>query len=1127
MLQIIMGRSGSGKTEYINNLLCSLAAKEKEKLMVIVPEQLSFETEKTFLDLLGPNKSKKIEVLTFNRIVDFIFRQVGGFSGRAIDDGGRSVLMSLAIENASEELELYKKQAHTPDFTQLMLTAVKEFKMCAISTEMILKASQKAETATLKQKLKETAIITQIYNALLEKSYVDPLDNISKMYNVLLENDIFNSYTVAIDSFSGFTAAEQLVLGQIMKQCENCYITLCTDQAEYIQKSTRFSTTNNTKRVVQNLAKKNGVGVKEPIFLTENHRAKTTTLKAVEKQVFNPQKNPVENCDDSIYLYMAKDIYSECSFVASEIRRLVMNEHYRYKDIAIVCRRDDSYQGVLDTALDSFNVSYFMDKPQDIDSKPLITFVISAFDTVHSGFSTDSIMLFLKTGFALCSKEDISLLENYAYIWSITGKQWLEPFTANPKGYANEISEEDVRLLKKLEGLRSVIITNIKEFKNNIYSGNGRQISLAVYKLLERFSVEKQIKTKAINYIKEEKTEESKEEIRIWDIFISALDQIAMLLNDTSVNSKRYCELLKTVVLGQNIAFIPRGQDQVTIGTADRVRLNKPKVTFLVGANEGEFPSIPVTAGIFNDDERKFLLSLDLPLYDTLEELSATEQFYAYTVLSSPSEKLFVTNYDFSLNGEVKYPSSILNEIKAIIPNVKIRTQQKENPYVNIYSKKQAFDVLTANWNLENVDNQKLYDYFINDENYKQLLHSVENQLNKEPAQIKNKELSKKLFKEQMHLSASQVEKFYLCSFQYFCMYGLKVRERKKAQIDSAEYGSLIHYLLEQLLKNYTVEQLSTFTDDELYKIIKQQMNEYLQTYLGGEENKNSRFIISYHRIKDTAVMLVKHIVKELSQSEFRPVDFELKIGEDIAPYILDLGDSKKVIIEGYVDRVDIYKNNNTAHIRIVDYKTGLKKFAVTDVTFGLNLQMLLYLSTIIRNGKERYNTQLSPAGVLYMPSGEAYIKVDNDENIGEQQSLRDKKYCMNGLLVDDIEIIEAMEKGGNGVYIPVKLKEEKPKKKKEQEYTPQIVIGSGKEYTVSPYQMQRIFDKIDMLITQMATNLLDGKISAVPAKGSGYDACKYCPYSKVCGYKEGMPCKEINKAIKPYETFNTESEVQ
>lgn len=100
------------------------------------------------------------------------------------------------------------------------------------------------------------------------------------------------------------------------------------------------------------------------------------------------------------------------------------------------------------------------------------------------------------------------------------------------------------------------------------------------------------------------------------------------------------------------------------MGTAGRARLNSPKVTFIIGAVQGVFPSVPSSGGVFTDNERKLLLNKGLPMSCDLSELSAQEQYSAYAALASPSEKLYVSYYTNTINGGGALPSTIVTQIQ-------------------------------------------------------------------------------------------------------------------------------------------------------------------------------------------------------------------------------------------------------------------------------------------------------------------------------------------------------------------------------------------------------------------------------------------------------------------------------
>lgn len=1130
MLQFIMGRSGSGKTAYIKEKICSLIKTERDTpVLFLVPEQQSFEMERAMLDLLGPKDCRRVEVLSFSRLIDFVFRQRGGLSGRAVDDGARSIIMSLAIEQAQDQLSLYRKQVGRPELISLMLTAVKEFKMCAVTPDRLRETAHSLQDEVLSQKLTETALIADIYQTILSQSYIDPLDGLTRLYESVLQSPFFTGYSIFADGFSGFTMQEQKVLELMVRQSALFTLALCGDAAEFSSTNDLFYTTRRTKRCIKEMAVKNGVPCLPDICLNECRRFLSSEIAYLEENIYRPGTLPCpEENGGGITVFYAKDVYDESDYIARTVRRMIIEKDLRYGDIAVICRSLDEYRGILDTTFEQYGLSYFMDKPQEITSKPLTAFILSAFEAVHTYFSAESVFRLLKTGVAGMTAEQVALLENYAFVWNISGGKWAEPFTQNPRGYADEFTEQDKKELKEAEALRRQVIFPLTEFKERIANSDGLHISKAVYRLMEAFHVSSNLKGQTKGLRARGETALADEQERLWDILIAALDQMSEILGGRYLTSKRYCELFQLVIRSAELAFIPNSLDEVTIGTADRVRLSSPKCVFVIGANESEFPHLPVAGGIFTDHERRHLISLSLPLYDGIEELSAQEKFLAYCAVSAPREELYITCCESGLTGDQKTPSSLIREVRRLFPQKPPENSRDVYWTDKLYAEKPAFDLCAEHYG-EAAAQALLEEYFGPLGQYSKKINAVKRVHERIPQAIENMTLSKKLFgADKIKLSASQVERFYQCPFQYFCRYGIRAKERKIAQIDSAEYGSLIHFLMEQILRCGTVEELAALSKEELEEKLGALTEKYLEQHFGGGDDKSKRYLAMLKRMKSSALMLISHMLTELSQSAFVPEAFELYLGEqgDVPPYEIALPGENKVVIEGYVDRVDVMRKENRAYIRVVDYKTGAKKFVLSDVLFGLNLQMLIYLHTL--TARRREGAAVSPAGVLYMPASSPVVNAERGEPAESIEEKRKKTFRMNGLLLDDLDVIKGMEPSGRGVYIPVTLKEEKPKKGKEEtmgDGTPAVLrIDKGMEYVVSKKEMDAVFSKIDELIGSMAQRLMSGDIGAVPAKGT-YDACKWCPYLFACGYQEGDPCAEVTEdknAFRAAEDINT-----
>lgn len=1088
MLYMVQGRSGTGKTAYVQNILADLAKSGDEKLLYIIPEQSSFESETAFLKLLGAGLCRNVNVMSFTRLYDMVTRSTGKISGTPIDDGVRKIMMSLALEDCVDKLDIYRRQALKPQLTELMLNAVKEFKMCGISSDDLRDKSRLTAGTDLSEKLTETALITDVYNAYISKSYIDPLDNNARLEKRLGEVRFFDGYTVAVDGFSGFTAQEQKILDLIMEQCKDFYITLCMDSSK---EDELFFTVNRTRKRILRSAQRMSLKAASPVVLSQNYRITTDGLKAVEKGIYRIGTTPFEQPVKDVTVGAAQDIFEECDYIAEQIKRLTLSGQYRYRDIAVVCRSSEKYRGILDAVFDSHGISYFMSKPQAIDVKPIILLVLSALEYALTPSDSEKLFAIAKSGLTELSDYEIAELENYAYIWGLNGKSFADEFKLNPNGYGENMTEEDKSKLASLNGSREKLITPLLNFIDSVAETKAADISEALYRLLLEYNVPNILKNNAsVNGYEIY----SDEEARLWDMLTDMLNKMVMSLGDRTVSLKRYYELFKMMVRSYDISDIPQTLDQVIIGTADSIRLSSPKAVFVIGAIDGEFPHNPVAGGIFNDAERRSLISLDLPVYDAVAELFLQEKYLVYSAVSAPSEHLYVTYYNSDLSGSPVRKSSIVSEIEKLLPNVKTDIVYTMNYIDRIYSEKTAFERYAALYRQNGAENKALSRYFDGKPEYKTKLEAMKRAADDSSFALTDGDISTALFGKEKRLSASQIENFYMCRFQYFCTYGLKLKERKAAKLDAVEFGSLTHYLLEHILKFYKENGYTRLSDEELEKLLEDLLKKYIAEYLGGEKDKSERFMYLYYRLKNSTNGLINHLTDELEQSEFKPVDFELTVGDaenGIGAYILKDDSGNEVTVRGKIDRVDLMKKEKAEYIRIIDYKTGAKEFKISDVLYGLNMQMLIYMSAILKNGDKRYGDNIHPAGILYMPSTVASVNVPPSADEKDIQKEHDKKLRMNGLVLDEPHIIQGMEEDKAGRYIPVAYDKKGGLK------------SESKNSVITAAQLNMIFDKADRKIIEMSNSLNKGDIAAIPAVGT-YDACKWCIYKPICGHKNG-----------------------
>ncbi len=1088
MLQIVMGRAGAGKTEYMRRMLADRALSGDGKCVMLVPEQYSFETEKAMLRLAGPQRANAIGIYSFTRLAETVFRKEGGVAGRRLTEGGRRIFMASAIQACQDHLELYRGACQGGRATDMMLTAVNELKMCGIGPEELFETAETLGGRSLGRKLRELGLLYGTYESLVAASFLDSRDDLTRLAHALEGSQFFAGCTVAVDSFEGFTVQELKVLGQVMRRAETVAVSLCTDGQG--DGAGLFALVDRTRSRLTRLAGEMGVPVAPPVMLTKAPRFQNENLKLVEAQLFSGERALTSGDWEGVALYQARDVFQEAEYVAATIRRLVEEKGWRYRDISIICRSPQQYYGSLDVALEKRGVPCFMSQPMRVDAEPVMRFALGAFEAVQAGFSTESLLDMLKTGISGFTAEEISGLENYAFLWRLPGSAWREPFVRHPQGFGREFTQEDRDKLEHLNALRERLMGPLRRFAAATRESTGAGISQAVFTLLQDFGMEEALPAycRALEQAGEDSL--AARQLRVWGLLMELLDQMYSILGDRGIARERYYQLLREVVSAEDVSEIPQTVDQVLFGTAEQVRQSSPKAAFLVGCTQGDFPLAPQSSGVFSDVERRELIGLDLPLGDPLEQKTIEERYLAYSVACAPSQELYIS-WPASAGGGDKQPSELVAEVQSIFPGLEPVSSLPMEYFAN--SREAAFPAYAQRFRDGTPEAGALALLFQGDGAYRGRIEALERACGQEAMRIEDPGLAQKAYGEKLFVSPTQIETYHSCPFKYFCRYGLGAKERRPAEVDVMQYGTLMHYLFEQVFRTPAQER-AAWTEEELGARVRALIDAYAQSSLGGLELLSGRQKYRLGRMARSACTLIRHVEKELAQSRFTPEYFELGLGDgrEYPPLKVEAGDGRVVTVGGTIDRADLFhRPGGGEFVRIIDYKTGTKVFRLADVLYGLNMQMLVYLAALVEDGQQ------FPAGILYMPAAEPTVSAGRGEDQGKIEKAAERQLRMSGVVLEDTEIIQAMESGAKGTFIPASLKKDG-------------TLGRGSS-TLTEGQLRMVLDYAKKLIATMGQELAHGA-AAVKPNMKNHSACRRCPYGPVCGGEFGEKDVEPDK---------------
>ena len=1095
MLHIIQGRSGSGKTTWVREKIKEVIETTNVKPLLLVPDQFSFETDRIMLSMLGAQKMKCVDVYSFSRLASSGLDSKITKGKLYATDGVRMAYMSEAVKSLDGNLKVFSKVRHNVPGLKAFVDFNKELEVCDVSGDDIIAITEKMSDGLLKDKLSEINLINEAYTALLHQSYFDDTECLKYFVAYAEETGFFKNKIVFLDSFKSFSEQQLKCIRLALIDAQDVYVTICSEAN--CGEDSPFAYMNKLKNKLITIAKRANVSVDNIVELTVNDSL-NSSIRHIEQNIYSAEAEAFEGEVDGVTVFECSDISDECNTVALEIKKLIRSGEYRCKDIAVVERSGDKYKRILCDVLKRYGVPVFDDSRRKLSFETLFIHVTSAIECIADNFKTESVMRYLKTGLTDLSFTQVSALEKYVLVWGVSGNNWLSDFTLHPDGFGNVIDDSAQKQIDYLNGLRKKVVLPLLKLKKNCEDASGLEVTKAVYGFLVETRVTDRLYDLSAELVKEGFPVEAAQKESSWDALMELLDTIAEITKEKYYTLKRWYELFSILVFSKDIGEIPQGLDEVKIGSADRIRTENLKVIFLVGVNKNEFPLISPSTGLLTDSDRRILVNdLLLNIIPAFEEGVAEEKFLAYCMLTAGSDKLYLSYRTVSDDETTAGPSELIDDVKEILPLVKVVNSAEIDESEKIESEFSAFFTLAKMYNQNTELKSTLYEYFKNKPEYFDRLESISLAKNGKKGEFKNPGISKELFGENIGVSASRLDNFYTCPFSFFCRYGLKVNALKTAQLQATDSGLIIHEVLEKVLSKYEKGEFLTLPEGELRGFIAEYLKKYLLEKMGGFNDKSNRFMFLYNRMVDVLMLIFERLKNEFAAISFTPHDFELQIGgEKIPAYSLPLEDGGKISVYGSVDRVDLMEKDGIKYLRVVDYKTGIKEFKLANLLSGINVQMVLYLMAITQNGKEYYGETV-PAGVLYLPSRIGIKDYLTSRNPSEENIEAQKRYSgkLSGMVLNSPVVLNGMGIEKFPDYLPVSYKK-------------------GNSLTgnyFSPKNFKELSKVVDEKIIGMGKALHNGEFPVLPSSSGGEaKQCLYCEYRTVCGYESGDATNEI-----------------
>ena len=1054
MLNIILSTDWVACRNEILSRIAEDVAQQKSGRILMVPELISHDTERRLCKTAGDTASRFAEVLSFPRMASRVAERVGNCAIRCMDNGGRIVAMAAATRALHSRLKAYASVETKPEFLKELVDAVDEFKRCCITSQNLKEASLRTE-GTLAQKLEELSLILESYDALCAQGLRDPRDQMTWCLEQLEEDNFASEHVFYIDGFPDFTRQHLAILEHLIRKSAMVTVGLTCDRLD--SDALAFEKAADTAAQLIRCARDAGVEVE-----IQTLDGRSDVLLGLCRGLFQGKLPTKEELAGRVTACHAESALLEVQAAADRVMEFVRNG-CRYRDISIVCSDMGAYQSVLRMVFRRYHIPIYQSGTEDILQKTVIATVLAALEAALGGFEQRAVLRYLKSVLSPLYTDTCDRVENYVVTWGIRGNLFLKPWERNPDGFGKDMTPENVRQLAELNAARELAIAPLEELSRKFKEAKnlGEQVR-ALYAFLERINLADRLA--ALQQQMDEAGEHREAQIlsQLWEILISALEQMNDTLSQTIWESETFTRLLTLLLSQYDVGTIPPVLDAVTVGPVSAMRCQQEKHLLVLGAEEGALPGYGGSKGLLTDQERVLLRNMGVPLTGGAMEGLQAEFAEIYGVFCGAEETIWVSHCDAEGSYLYRRIAQMAGEEEISDSAGAAIADQRETGALlaKFQDEDTAISLGVENWYHDTVAR-----------NAYQLG-------NVSPYGIRG------LYGNRLNLSASQVDRHNECRLSYFLKYGLRAKERKEYTVDPAEFGTYVHHVLEHTAKD--VMALGGFEDvclEQTMEIAKKHSDAYAQDHFAQLDSQRLDYL--FRRNWRELEMVVAELWEELKDAQFSPAFFELAFGdEDQMPAIEVENAAMQACLRGFVDRVDIWKYGQNHYFRVVDYKTGKKDFDYCDIFNGVGLQMLLYLFALERSGQELLGDQPVAAGVQYFPARVPLVSADGRLTDEEAKNARKKEWVRKGLLLADETVLEAMEPGGQMERLCCSRKKD----------------GTISGDLADREQLQLLRQYVFGLLHNMVDEIASGNISPNPyTRGTSHNACTYCPYGSIC----------------------------
>lgn len=1116
-LRFCFGPSGSGKSHRIYEEIMQRAAEEPGRnFLIIVPDQFTMQTQKDLVMRSDRDGILNIDVLSFGRLSHRILEEVGTKEMPVLDDTGKSLVLQKVAADLKEQLPAMGSLLHKQGYIHEVKSAISEFMQYGISTQDMDKLITSAQKrGALAMKLKDLKTLYRGFQDYIRDHFITTEETLDVLRRSLSKSKILKGSVVVFDGFTGFTPIQNRLIQELMRVCAETIVTVTIGVGEDPYKmdgeQKLFHLSKKTVADLEKLAAEAEVERGEDLFVKggPNRFAKAPALHYLEQNLFRYQYEPYAGEQQEIHMFEALSPREEVHQTALYIRHLIREQGMTYRDIAVVIGDLEGYASYVETEFGQLEIPCFLDRTRGIVLNPMIEYIKSALQLYIKDFSYDTVFHFLRSGMADISREEIDELENYVIRTGARGyRTYSRLFTRRTEelqGNAEGSEQAEEKTMERLNRIRQQFMDAVEILHMGSQEKAGDYVS-HLYDFLEQNQVQQKLLNYQQQFEKEGDLSRAREYAQIYRLVMDLLDQVYELLGEEEISRQEFADILEAGFGEITVGTIPQNVDRIVVGDMERTRLKQVKVLFFLGVNDGNIPKNASKGGIISDMDREFLIESGTEMSPSPRQQMYIQRLYLYLNMTKPSEQLYLSYAKVNSEGKGIRPSYLIDTVRKLFPAMSVEYPQNRSRLEQIEGRQEGARYLAEELREyvegtlpeeERQDFYLMYRAYEADAAGRDLLTRAAFRRYRESGL--SRIVARALYGQQLENSVSRLETYAACACRHFLQYGLSLQEREEFGFEASDMGTVYHAVLENFAGKLAESNLTwwDFTEDFAAKAVKESVEAYAATYGETVLYSSARNEYAITRMSRILTRTVLTLQKHLKQGSFQPDDYELsfRFAEDLDSIHVDLSEDEKMHLQGRIDRIDVSEDAEHVYVKVIDYKSGNRKFDLAALYYGLQLQLVVYMNAAMEMESRKHpDKEIVPAALLYYhiddPTIETPVEL-TDEQINEQILA---KLRMNGVVNSNPEVVERLDRymQDKSVVIPVE-------KKKDGSF-------SARSGVLSREEMQLISSYVDAKIRSIGREILDGKIAANPYEKGNEEACTYCAYKKVCGFDGSIP---------------------